>query len=66
MTRIKYSNRWFQCPGPVEKFLKYNYGDWKKPLVSNDKKSYLSGMFLKKNFWIFYIYLEKIKKKIFI
>ena len=66
MTRIKFSNRWFMCPGPVEKFLKYIYGDWKKPFVSNDKKSYLSGMFLKKNFWIFYIYLDKIKKKILI
>lgn len=64
MTRIKFSNRWFLCPGPVDEFLKLYYGNWKKPLRSTNKKGYLSEIFFKNNLWRFYIYLNKIKNKI--
>ena len=61
MTKIMFSKKWFFCPGPIEDFLDFYYGNWKKPLKTNDKNEYLTNAFLKNNLWNFYIKLDKIK-----
>ena len=35
----------FKCPGPVEKYLEYQYGDWKKEKRTSNKNLYLSKDF---------------------
>ena len=48
---VNFLNRKFNCPGPVDDYLKYQYGeDWRVPKVSSDKKEYLTKDFFNKNF----------------
>ena len=39
MEKIKFHNIEINYPGPVEEYLKYQYGNWKQELRSDDKKS---------------------------
>ncbi len=48
MEKIKFHNIEINCPGPVEEYLKYQYGNWKQELRSDDKKKYLTSTFYKK------------------
>ena len=42
LTKIKFLKRKFNCPYPIDAYLKHHYGNWKKPLVSQDKNEYLN------------------------
>ena len=48
MEKMKFHNIEINCPGPVEEYLKYQYGNWKQELRSDDKKKYLTQKFYKK------------------
>jgi len=52
-TKINFLGRKFNCPYNPEEYLKYAYGDWKKPLRTSNKDVYFSKKFKsKKNFII--------------
>jgi phosphorylcholine metabolism protein LicD len=42
LTKIKFLKRKFNCPYPIDAYLKHQYGNWKKPLISQDKNEYLN------------------------
>tara|TARA_B100001057_G_scaffold457208_1_gene505313 strand:+ start:1127 stop:1744 length:618 start_codon:yes stop_codon:yes gene_type:complete len=64
MYAISFENKKFLCPGPVDEFLKYFYGDWKKPIKTSKKNDYLSKSINKKNLWMFYTVIQKIIFKV--
>jgi hypothetical protein len=43
--KIKFLGRYFNCPKPVNEYLSYQYGDWKKPIITSDKKRYLNKLY---------------------
>ncbi len=45
LTKIKFLNKKFNCPYPIDGYLKHHYGNWKKPLISQNKKEYLNEAF---------------------
>ena len=45
LTKINFLNRKFNCPNPIDEYLKHQYGNWKKPLISHNKNEYLSSKF---------------------
>ena len=60
---INFLGRSFNCPGPIDEYLKYQYGeDWKVPKVTADKKEYLTKNFFNKNYST--VFLKKIFKKL--
>ena len=65
ITKIKYGNRYFNCPGPVNEFLEYFYGNWRIPIQTANKEKYLSKKLYRKNFWSIYLIFNKLKSKIF-
>lgn len=51
LAKIDFLGRQFNCPYKPKEYLKYAYGDWKKPLRTSNKDIYLSKKFKnKKNF----------------
>ena len=48
MEKITFFDEEFNCPGPVNDYLTYQYGDWRKELRSDIKSQYLSNKFYKK------------------
>jgi len=62
--RIRFENKNFFCPSPLDGFLEYFYGNWKTPIKTTDKSVYLSKKNYKKNYWKLYVYLEKILFKL--
>lgn len=68
MSKIKFFNKFFYAPKPVEEYLEYQYGEWKIPIRSAVKEIYLTNKFYKKNENILDIYnkiinlIFKIKK----
>ena len=44
-SKISFCDRIHNVPSPPEKYLKYQYGDWKTPLRTDDKASYLTNQF---------------------
>lgn len=40
--KIKYKNRLFPVPSPIEEYLTFYYGDWKTPIKSYDINDYLN------------------------
>ena len=48
MEKITFFNEEFYCPGPVEEYLTFQYGNWKKEIRSDIKSEYLSDQFYKK------------------
>ena len=59
---INFLGRSFNCPGPIDEYLEYQYGeDWKVPKVTADKKEYLTKNFFNKNYST--VFLKKIFKK---
>jgi len=57
-TQINYLGHSFSCPGPIEGYLEFIYGDWSKPKRSDQLDTYLSKDYYKKESWI----LSVIKK----
>ncbi|MDC0044218.1 LicD family protein [Candidatus Pelagibacter sp.] len=51
MDKIDFLNTEFNCPGPVDEYLTFQYGDWKTELRSDNKNEYLTKNFYKKNFF---------------
>ena len=47
-SKIKFLNRKFNCPSPIDEYLTHQYGEWKKPLRSKNKSEYLSSSFYHK------------------
>ena len=45
MKKIKFYNKYHYAPYPPEDYLKYQYGDWKKPIKTSDKSVYLTRNF---------------------
>ena len=45
LTKIRFLNRKFNCPYPIDDYLKHQYGNWKKPLISQNKTEYLNNDF---------------------
>lgn len=47
---VNFLGRKFNCPGPVDEYLEYQYGeDWKVPKITSNKKEYLTKDFFNKN-----------------
>ena len=64
-SQIKFLDRKFNCPHPVDEYLKHQYGNWKKPLISQNKKEYLNKDFYNENDNIFHykdIFINILKK----
>ena len=49
MKKIKLFNRYHYAPYPLEKFLEYKYGNWKKPLKTSNKYLYMRKEYSGKN-----------------
>ena len=49
MEKINFFNQNFFCPGPIDEYLKFQYGNWKKPIRSDKKQLYLTESFYNKN-----------------
>ena len=45
LTKIRFLKRKFNCPYPIDGYLKHQYGNWKKPLISQNKTEYLNKDF---------------------
>ena len=64
---IKFLGKKVYCPGPIDEYLAYQYGDWQTPKKTSIKKDYLSKVFYNKKSNIFYniikIILIKIRTK---
>lgn len=56
--KINYSNKEFICPGPIEDYLNYQYGDWRKPKISSKKEDYLTNNFFDKPNFFLKVYLN--------
>lgn len=64
---IEFYNDTFQCFGPVEEYLEFNYGDWKVPKREAVKEKYLNAKFYRfpyvvRRIVIYYHYLINPKK----
>lgn len=46
------------CPGPIEEYLEFMYGDWKTPKRSNNMEEYLTKNFYKKQ----NLFIKSLKK----
>ncbi len=57
---IRFLDRELNCPGPVDEYLTYQYGDWKTPKRSSIKEEYLTKSFFRKKNGI----IENIKDKL--
>ncbi len=57
---IRFLDRELNCPGPVDEYLTYQYGDWKTPKRSFIKEEYLTKSFFRKKNGI----IENIKDKL--
>lgn len=53
MGNVKFFEKDFLCPSPINEYLKYRYGNWEKPIRTSDKSKYLSDQFYQKNFSFF-------------
>lgn len=60
MQKICFKNYFFNCPNPLEEFLEFFYGNWKKQIITSEKNKYLSKKNYKKNNWKLYVYKDKI------
>lgn len=45
MRKIKFFGKYHLAPYPPERYLVYQYGNWKKPIISSDKSVYLTKNF---------------------
>ena len=43
--KINFFKKKFYCPNPIDEYLEYQYGNWKKPIISSDKSEYLTKNF---------------------
>ena len=57
MQKIKFLDKYHLAQTPPEKYLEYQYGDWKKPLQTSNKYLYLRKEYSGMN-----INLDRIKK----
>ena len=68
MTKINFFEKKFNCPNPVDEYLEFQYGNWKKPIRSSDKRKYLTKNFYSvKNYAFFDIFINfiiNLKKRI--
>lgn len=63
MKKIRLFNKSFFAPFPVKDYLSHQYGDWKTPTQTSDKRKYLSKKYYKINvFREFFINIIKIFK----
>ena len=58
MDNIKFFEKVFKCPGPAEKYLEYQYGDWKK-----EKRTFNKNLYLSKEFYSGTTFTENLIKK---
>ena len=58
---IEFFGKELNCPGPVEEYLTYQYGNWKTPKRVSNKLDYLTKEFYNKKEKNFYL---KIKEKL--
>jgi phosphorylcholine metabolism protein LicD len=67
MRKIKFFDKFHYAPYPTEKYLEYQYGNWKKPLQTSNKYLYMRKEFSGKNILYDFlrIVLNYIKKLIF-
>ena len=61
-TRIKLFDKYHFVPGPPEEYLTYQYGEWKKPMRTSNKRKYLTNEFSGIN--IIKDYIESIENHI--
>ena len=53
MGKVKFFEKNFLCPSPINEYLKHRYGNWEKPIQTSDKSKYFSHEFYQKNFSFF-------------
>lgn len=49
MSKINFLDEYVSCPSPIETYLEYQYGNWKKPLRTIDKNEYMTNEFYLKD-----------------
>ena len=64
-SKISIFNRRYNCPKNSKKFLEIVYGNWKTKKKTERKESYLNKKFLRDNNWYYYVFISRIKNKIF-
>ena len=67
MKKIKFFDRFHYAPYPPEKYLEYQYGNWKKPLQTSNKYLYMTKEFSGKNrLYDFLVFILNSVKKLII
>jgi hypothetical protein len=51
-TKIIFLKKSFYAPNHVNQYLQYVYGNWKKPIVSDNPSDYCTSSYYKNNFFI--------------
>ena len=66
MKKIKLFKKYHYAPYPPEKYLEFQYGNWKKPLQTSNKYLYMRKEFSGKNklYDFLVIFLSTVKKLI--
>lgn len=62
--KILFLGKEFNAPHPIEDYLTYQYGNWKKRLRSSNKKKYMTKKFYKKKYFIIEKLITFIKKNL--
>lgn len=68
MKKIKLFKKYHYAPYPPEKYLEFQYGNWKKPLQTSNKYVYMRKEYSGKNkiYDLFDFFLNSVKKLILI
>ena len=66
MKKIKFFEKFHYAPYPPEKYLEFQYGNWKKPLQTSNKYLYMRKEYSGKNklYDFLDIFLSTVKKLI--
>ena len=62
LSTINFLGRQFKCPNNPQEYLKYAYGNWRKPLKTSNKALYFSKKFRNNNKYLFISITQIIKK----
>jgi lipopolysaccharide cholinephosphotransferase len=63
-SKISLFGRQFNCPYNPKEYLKFSYGNWRKPIRTSNKELYMSKNFKKKSLFLIVV-TEKILVKIY-
>ena len=61
---IEFLGRKLHCPGPVDEYLSYQYGDWQTPKKTSVKTDYLNEIFYNNKSNNFFNFIQKTLSKV--